>query len=302
MADFETIRDANNDLIRAHLHFAILFDSMDNDSVSTLEDAVTGDLDIPETAESAGVIEKKAGVSITHALDSTDIEGYGDAEPVRTIISKRTVSFDAEYLETNKVVLEKFWGVLFDETNLQVSATGGVTIEAPNLPQNVFYRAYLVATDDVNGEDLYAYYIMPKVKLTKVDNQDSKDDGAVSYKMTFQAFRDGDLGFSVLQGWCGPGWLRLVDKTGFVKAVTALTVTPLAPSIAAAGHVQLVVTGDNGINYTPLCKFTSGTPGKLTVDASGETTGVAAGTSIVTAKYGTGAEAISGTVTVTVTA
>lgn len=298
MSDFETIRDANNDLIRAHLHFAILFDSVDNPGVATLEDVVTGDLDIPDTAESAGVIEKKAGVSITHALDSTDIEGYGDAEPVRTIISKRTVSFDAEYLETNKVVLEKFWGTIFDDTNFQVSATGGVTIEAPNLPLNIYYRAYLVATDDVNGEDLFAYYIMPKVKLTKVDNQDSKDDGAVSYKMTFQAFRDTDLGFSVLQGWCGPGWLRLVDKTGFVTPLASLVVTPAAPSIAALAHEQFVATGNNGINYTPLVRWSSGTPSKLTIDSSGESTGVAAGTSVVTATYG----AITGTTTVTVTA
>ncbi|SLJ48218.1 Uncharacterised protein [Mycobacteroides abscessus subsp. abscessus] len=50
---------------------------------------------------------------------------------------------------------------------------------------------------------------MPRTKLVKVDNQDSKDDGAVTYKMTFQAFRDKEMGFSVLQGWCGPGWLSL---------------------------------------------------------------------------------------------
>jgi hypothetical protein len=288
MADFETIRDAKNELVRAHLHFAILFDSMDNDAVATLEDTQTGDLSIPETAESAGVIEKKAGVSITHNIDSTDVEGYGDAEPVRTIIAKRIVQFDAEYLETNKVVLEKFWGDVFTEgENMTVSAHGGVTITAPNLPRDIFYRAYLVTTDDDGtGLDLYAYYIMPKVKLVKVDNQDSKDDGAVSYKMTFQAFKDDDLGFSVLQGWCGPGWLRLVDKTGFVAPLQNLTVTPANASVAVAAHEQLVATGNNGINYTPLVKFTSSAPDKATVDADGAVTGVATGTATITAKYG----------------
>lgn len=301
MADFETIRDAKNELIRAHLHFAILFDNTDNDAVSTLEDPVTGELSIPVTAESAGVIEKKAGVSLTHSIDSTDIEGYGDAEPVRTIISKRSVSFDAEYLETNKVVLEKFWGVEFIEgENLTVSTHGGVTIETPNLPKDIYYRAYLVATDDVNGDDLFAYYIMPRVKLTKVDNQDSKDDGAVSYKMTFQAFKDDDLGFSVLQGWCGPGWLRLVDKTGFVKPLESLTVTPANASIAVGDDEQLVATGNNGINYTPLVKWSVATADatKASVDKSGEVTGLAAGTANITAKYGS----VTGTTQVTVTA
>lgn len=289
MADFEDIRAAQADLIRAHLHFAILFDNMDNDAVSTLEDTVTGLLDVPATAESAGIIEKKAGVSITHNIDSTDIEGYGEAEPVRTIISKRTVQFDAEYLETNKVVLEKFWGTVFDDTNLTVSATGGVTLKAPTLPKNVFYRAYLVATDDVNGEDLFAYYIMPRVKLVKVDNTDSKDDGAASYKMTFQAFRDNDMGFSVLQGWCGPGWLKLLDKTGFVTPPTTIDLGATTATVTVATGVshtkQLTVTGSNGVNYTPLAKFVSATPANVSVSSAGLATGVLAGTSVITASY-----------------
>jgi hypothetical protein len=301
--DFETIRDAKNALVRAHLHFAILFDSSDNEGVTTLEDVETGDLAIPETAESAGVIEKKAGVSITHDIDQSNVEGYGDAEPVRTIISKRSVSFDAEYLETNKVVLEKFWGTYFDEEldNLTVSAHGGVTIEAPNLPDDIFYRAYLVTKDTVNGDPLYAYYIMPRVKLTKVDNQDSKDDGAVSYKMTFQAFRDDDLGFSVIQGWCGPGWLRLVDKTGFVKPLASLTPAHATQTLSVATDSdgeQLTASGNNGINYTPLIKWVSSAPDKATVSKSGLVIPVAVGSSTVTGTY----QGKTVTVTVTVTA
>lgn len=303
--DFETIRAANNDLIRAHLHFAILFDNMSNVCPVTLEDPTTGDLTIPTTAQSAGVIEKKAGVNLIHSMDNNEIEGYGDAEPVRTIISKRSVAFEAEYLETNLVVLEHFWGTYFsqDAGNLTVSATGGVTITAPNLPDNIFYRAYLVTEDDINGDEIYAYYIMPQVKLTKVENQTSKDSDAVSYKMTFQAFRNTVLGFSVLQGWCGPGWVALVDSAGFVATPTALTVTPTTSlSVAAHEPEQLVATGSNSVNYTPLVTWTSGTPATATVSASGEVTAVAAGTSIITAKYlNSAGSVITGTVTVTVT-
>ncbi|ASR75874.1 major tail protein [Mycobacterium phage Aziz] len=298
MADFETIRDAHNDLVLAHLHFAILFDSMDSVAVETLEDTVTGDLVVPVTAESAGVIEKQAGVSLTHDIDSKDIDGYGDAEPVRTIISKRVVQFQANFLETNKVVLEKFWGTVFDDTNLEVSAHGGVTFKAPTLPKNIFYRAYLVATDDVNGEDLYAYYIMPRVKLVKVDSQTSQDDGAVAYNMTFQAFKDSDLGFAVLQGWCGPGWLRLVDKTGFVQPITALEATSVDTALQVGDDAQIVVTGSNGINYTPIVKYAVTTgPTYASVAKDGTVTALAAGTATVTATY----QGKTATVTFTIT-
>jgi len=285
MPDFETIRDAKADLVLAHLHFAVLFDSIGNDVAATLEDAATGDLDVPATAESAGIIEKAAGVSITNEMDSTDIEGYGEADPVRTIISKRSVQFEAKFLETNKVVLEKFWGTVFDDDNLDVSDHGGVTIKAPTLPKNTFYRAYLVATDDVNGEDLYAYYVMPRVKLVNVGNQESRDNEAVGYTLTFQAYRDNSVGFSVLQGWCGPGWRKLVHKTGFVTPPTAIEVTPATASLTVGGTEQLAVTASNGLNVTPDCQYSSSDATKATVSASGLVTGVDTGSATITVSF-----------------
>lgn len=307
--NFETLRAANDDLIRAHLHFAILFDRMSNTCPSTLEDTTTGELSIPETAQSAGVIEKKAGVSIMHQMTNNDIEGYGDAEPVRSIISTRTVSFDALYLETNLTVLQQFWGTYFSVANgnMTVSAHGGVTITAPNLPDNIYYRAYLVTEDDINGDEIFAYYILPKVKLTKVDNQTSKDSDAVSYKMTYTAFRDKTLGFSVLQGWCGPGFVQLVDQAGFVAMPTAITTAPTTVSLSLASQAttgeQIAVTGSNSINYTPLASFTSADPTKASVSSSGLITPVAVGTTEVTATYTNSAgTSLTATVAVTVTA
>lgn len=285
MPDFETIRDAKADLVLAHLHFAVLFDAIGNDAAVTLEDAATGDLEVPATAESAGIIEKAAGVSLTHEMDTTDIEGYGEADPVRTIISKRSVQFEAKFLETNKTVLEKFWGTVFDDENLDVSEHGGVTIKAPSLPKNVFYRAYLVASDDVNGDDLYAYYVMPRVKLVNVSNQESRDNEAVGYTLTFQAYRDNEVGFSVLQGWCGPGWRKLVHKTGFVSAPTSVEATPATVSVAADGTSQITVTASNGVNVTPDASYSSSDPTKATVSQSGLVTGVASGSATITVTF-----------------
>lgn len=301
MPDFETIRDAKADLVLAHLHFAVLFDSISSDASVTLEDAATGDLTVPATAESAGIIEKAAGVSLTHEMDTTDIEGYGEADPVRTIISKRSVQFEAKFLETNKTVLEKYWGTVFDDTNLDVSEFGGVTIKAPTLPKNLFYRAYLVATDDVNGEDLYAYYVMPRVKLVNVANQESRDNEAVGYTLTFQAYRDNEVGFSVLQGWCGPGWRQLVHKTGFVSVPTAIDATPATVTVASGADSQLTVTADNGVNVTPDARYSSSDVTKATVSSSGLVTGVAAGSATITVTYELpGGSDVTDTVAVTV--
>jgi hypothetical protein len=295
MADFDTLLDAHDELVTADLRAIIFFAPMTVDVPDTLEDPTTGDLVIPVGFESAGLIEKGAGIALTHDTTSTDIEAYGFAEPVRTIISKRMISFDADFLETRKEVLEKFWAVSFD-TNGTVSAKGGVTFKAPQLPKNIFYRCLIVGLDDVDGDDLFPYWIFSKVKLDKVDNQSIKDDAAASYKMTFKGYTDSNVGFPVLQGWCGPGWRKLVDKTGFVAAPTSISATPATATLAVAGTQQITVVADNGINRTPDATYVSSTPAKATVNNTGLVTAVASGSSTITVTYGT----LTDTVVITV--
>jgi hypothetical protein len=311
MADFETYRDAKSELVLASLRLAVLFAPMTTAPLDTLEDPATGDLVSLPQYRSAGLIEKGAGVDLGVDTSNTEIESYGDSEPVRTIINKRTTTFQATYLETNISTLGHFWGT--DFSNVVPSSHGGVVLETPSLPKNIYYRAILIGQDDVDDNALYPYWIMPRVKLDSVDSQGLKDDGAMQYQLTFRAFRDSAAGFSVAQGFCGPGWTHLVSRAGFIAAPTgALTVTaasgqPALNAITAANGVnktsQLKVMGSNGVNYTPLATFTSSAPTKATVNpTTGLVTGVSAGAAVITASYlPAGSEtALTGTANVTV--
>jgi hypothetical protein len=304
MPDFETVRAAQQDLVLSKLSLAVLFAKMTTAGITTVEDPATGDLATLTGYKSAGIIQKDAGLSITSDIESSDIEGYGEVEPVRTIITKRVTRFNASFIETNREVIEKYWGVELDATNLTVSARGGITVKTPVRPKNIFYRCILLGQDEVNGQPLYPYWILPRVKLVEVDNLDFKDDAEIQYRMTFQAFRDPELGFSVLQGWCGPGWGYLVDKSGFVAAPTAIVVTPDPVAVSTATPTaQLVVTASNGINHTPRATFVSSDPTKATVSTTGLVTRVATGTTNITVSYDppTGA-VLTDTVTVNVAA
>jgi hypothetical protein len=138
------------------------------------------------------------------------------------------------------------------------------------------------------------------VKLSKVDNQQLNDDGVLEYHPTLTAFKDDVLGYSVAQGFAGPGWRDMVHLTGFAPDLTALVVTPATPALtvaAGAGHTaQLLVMGDNGINYTPDATFTNSVPTKASVSTSGLITGLVAGSTTITAHVGT----LTGTSVVTV--
>ena len=84
-------------------------------------------------------------------------------------------------------------------------------------------------------------------------------------------------------------------------SATALKFNETSPTVAEGGKIRLTLTA-TPFQATDAITFTSGTVAKATVekidDRTVEVTGVAAGTSVITASNGT----VSGTVTVTVTA
>lgn len=299
MTDFYTIKDAQADLAIAPLNLTVLLAPYSVSPALTLESPTDGSLTVPEGYVSVGHFEKKAGLTLGTDITSKDIEAYGEPDPIRTIISKRTTTFEFSMFQNQRNVLEVFWAQ--DYSNVTPTAFGGIVLEAPKIPQNIYYRAILVGLDDRNTREVWAYWLLPKVKLDKVDNQVLNDDNVLEYKPTMKAFRDDVAGYSVAQGFAGPGWRDIVALSGFSQSLTAINLTPSGPSITAAtgaSHtVQLMVEGNNGINYTPDATFTTSAADKATVSGSGLVTGVAAGTSTVTAHLG----ALSGSVTVTVT-
>uniref|UniRef100_UPI003D3CC0EC Tail Tube Protein (gp13) n=2 Tax=Mycolicibacterium smegmatis (strain ATCC 700084 / mc(2)155) TaxID=246196 RepID=UPI003D3CC0EC len=300
MTDFYTIKDAQADLAIAPLNLTVLLAPYSTTPATTLESPTDGSLAIPPGYKSVGHFEKQAGLTLGNEFDSKDIEAYGEPEPIRTIINKRTTTFDFAMYQNQRNVLELIWTQ--DFSNIQPSEFGGIVLEAPKVPKNIYYRAILVGMDDRNDRPIWLYWLMPKVKLDKLDNQTLNDDNVIEYKPTLKAFRDDVVGYSVAQGFAGPGWRDLVATAGFGEALTALTITPGSPTVTVAtgaSHTaQLLVEGDNGINYTPDVVFTSSAPDKASVSAAGLVTGVAAGSATITATKG----ALTATATVTVTA
>lgn len=299
MADFYTIKDAQADLAVAPLNLTVLLAPYSTTPALTLESPVNGSLSIPVGYKSVGHFEKKAGLTLGNEFDSKDIEAYGEPEPIRTIISKRSTTFDFSMFQNQRNVLELIWTE--DFSDILPSEFGGVVLEAPKTPKNIYYRAIVVGMDDRQDRELWVYWLFPKVKLDKIDNQTFNDDNVIEYKPTLKAFRDDVVGYSVAQGFAGPGWRDIVSTAGFTSALTSINATPATASVTAsvgASHtVQLLVEGNNGINYTPDVTFVSSAPDKATVSASGLVTGVAAGSATITVTKG----ALTDTVAITVT-
>lgn len=288
MSEFYTIKDAQADLAVAPLNLTVLLAPYSVDPALTLESPVDGSLVIPPGYKSVGHFEKQAGLVLGNEFDSKDIEAYGEPEPIRTIINKRTTTFEFSMFQNQRNVLELVWAE--DYSNVEPSEFGGIVLEAPKVPKNIYYRAILVGLDDRNDKEVWVYWLLPKVKLDRLDNQTLNDDNVLEYKPTLKAFRDETAGYSVAQGFAGPGWREIVNTAGFGANLTELSITPASIEVTAsagATHTaQLLVEGNNGINYTSDCVFASSDPTKATVSRSGLVTGVAEGAAVITAVRG----------------
>jgi len=88
------------------------------------------------------------------------------------------------------------------------------------------------------------------------------------------------------------GYAHVADPgDGFVRAVrlllkvTSIDVTPSSATIVGTGTRQLKVTDSNGFDVTSTATYASSATSKATVNSAGLVTGVAAGTSTITATY-----------------
>lgn len=213
MTDFNALKDAQADLAFAPLNLTVLLAPYSATPAETLENPTTGDLDVPAEYVSIGHFQKQAGLSIGTDMQSQDIEAYGEADPIRTIISRRKTTISFSMYQNQRSTLELIWTE--DFSNVQPTSHGGVVLPAPATPKNRYYRAALVGQDDRDGSPIWVYWLMPKVKLESVDSQTLNDDNVIEYKPTLVAFKDDTLGYSVAQGFAGPGWLEVLALTGF---------------------------------------------------------------------------------------
>jgi plastocyanin len=93
--------------------------------------------------------------------------------------------------------------------------------------------------------------------------------------------------------------------TGPTPVFTSVTVTPASPSVAVAGTTQLAATAkdQSGHNFSgaPAATWTSSNTDVATVSGTGLVTGVAAGSSTITASITVGSVTETGTQSVAVT-
>jgi hypothetical protein len=156
-----------------------------------------------------------AGAVIGENVNSADINAWGDLEPVRRDITSDVTTLQLVGLETNKQALAAFFSV--DPASITADATTGeVSIPKPSTPVAFYWRILVLGVDQNDSGEIYIARFLPNASLTNKGNMsfDSNAD-AITWDMTFTAYKDSTLGYAdkFLAG-C-PGWKPLKTGMGF---------------------------------------------------------------------------------------
>lgn len=223
------------------------------------------------------------------------------------------------------------------DPNLLQFLIGGDTISdtAEPTPNQIGYRAPVVGVEELpNGISIeawsrgvigsaysrnlpYLHWVFPQVYLTPSGSWALAADAAMlpefeGYSIQNPAWGSGplnDFDYPSDRVWqyireatvpdLGSGLTTVIAQTPPV--LESIAVTPAAPTIAHTGTVQMTATGTYSnfttADLTATATWTSATTADATVNSTGLVTGVAAGSSVITATSGS----VHGNTTVTLT-
>lgn len=214
MVEFDALSAAKGKLIRKALGGIILVAPMTVDVPEKITDAEGNLIDFAAAGfHSLGWLTKSDGINFTRETEQAEVESFGAQEPTRIDFVKDVTSAAFRCQETNKHVLELYYGKDLSET--KADASGEVSFVNDSQPSTRYNRVIYIAKDG-NGDDAkYIAKIMPKAIVAEAQDQSWSSESELSYGMTIKATTDDDLNYSVRHVFGGPGMKNLLADMGF---------------------------------------------------------------------------------------
>ncbi|HLP97655.1 MAG TPA: hypothetical protein VK149_04340 [Sideroxyarcus sp.] len=124
------------------------------------------------------------GVTETRDRSTSQIRAWQNSDLIREVVTESTATFQFVLLETNKAVIEAFYGSTVD------SASGGIEIN-PNATGGK--KSFVI--DLVDGADVIRTYI-PVGEILSVGDVVYQNGEAVGYDVTVTAYTDSVKGYA----------------------------------------------------------------------------------------------------------
>lgn len=269
-----TIAARQQKLIRKAQDAAIFAADESATALTAITNGSSGDLiTLPAAWRSLGHHTESDGINWTRDVNSDDVRSHGSSEPTRRDISSDVTGLVVLAQETKMLSLEMFHnvdlsGVTPDPTTKEIAFNRSRT------PSTRYWRLLAVASDGQGADTIYFARFCPRASITDYAEQPWTKGDELRYPLTFTAYVDDDLGFSMREMWGGPGIAPLLEDMGFGGTSQTVTVTG-APT---GGTFTLTYNGQTtaGIAYnataaavqSALEALSNVDPGDVTVSGS----------------------------------
>lgn len=215
---FDALANKNGDLILKPLKGAILIAPYSTAIPPAFTSGAGAALEALTGFTSLGLISKDNPPQFSPELETQDVEAWGELEPPRTDITKRTMSVSFTSLETKREVLELFSGVNLSSVTANAT-THEIAYNDATTPSTTYYRLIFMFVDGEGTNAKYYFKILPKANVTAVEAQSWSSDSALTYGFTVAAKPDPVLGYNVRNVIGGPGiTTQVVTSMGFTVA------------------------------------------------------------------------------------
>lgn len=208
MATFADSKGHNSANIRKVLEMAVFVKpAADGDAAITkIWSGNTSQLVIPTGYLPVGMVTKADGASWTRDQETSDVESYGYAEPVRRDITRDVSGLAFTMQESKKTVMELYHGIDLSSVTTDTTANGGsFYFDKPSRPVQRKYRVLALGKDGDGPDAIYIARWLPSAQITEMGEQAWTEGDEVKYPATFTAYTDSAFGTSLREIWGGPG-------------------------------------------------------------------------------------------------
>ena len=209
MVTYTSVQQRNTDFIRKSLDADVFLAPMTTNpptALTTGAGAANALNALPAGYVDVGYLDKAQGIDVARQIATVPTMSVGQLVPTRNDITKNEVTVKFSMQETKRITLESYHTVNLGGTILTVS-TSELNFTEPVRPTTIPLRMLILWTDGTGTDSIFVAMDLPRVTMTSVGNIKISDGvDSINRDVTYTAYTDGVLGYSVRHLYGGPGW------------------------------------------------------------------------------------------------
>lgn len=210
-----TLAARQSKLIRKAQDAVVFAAPMSSTAVTAITTGASSDLvTLPAGYDSLGHHTEDDGINWSREVETADVRSHGSSEPTRRDIVSDVTGLVVLAQESKMLTMEMYHNVDLS-TVTPDATTSEIGFNRTSQPATRYYRLLALASDGGGADEIYFARFCPRASISEYADQPWTKGDELRWPLTFTAFVDDDLGYSMREMWGGPGIVALLTDMGF---------------------------------------------------------------------------------------